>query len=465
VAGFIAVVPSVFAIGLLAWFALSSVGRGLVWDDVNAFLAFHDFEHFPFNPVQWGEVLAHHPPTQYLPQFLLWQLLGRRYSIGAHLLQSVLVCALLLFCYRQGTRAMGRLAGLVFVGLIASWPMVGVDVQGTTPDLFVGLCGFAALNFLDRGRRAAGLACYAVGCLTKITAVAFLPALWLMASTSRDRRRTRTALAAITSIPILWVLFGIARGAPSRVAAAGPITLLRNAPIHARRHAFELFIWDGRWVVSVLAAVSVLVLVALARHGKRRELIDNSLNRAASLAFISLFAMVCVATPGSLSRYLLVGVPLIAWLLTNLFLRVPQPLGFLLAGGAVAVGCVASLSPLKGARGDNNPTLLREWVDSRQHLIDEVVQARPSGAVGAPWPITVYLRQPAAGFVEQPLEVGNWLPNEPGHRASPCQFSLLWVDGSRTPDIATAITSWIVPMWTVAGTAPASVGKPRTPNC
>lgn len=442
------------AVASTLWWSLSGIADGLFWDDVNDLLAIHDLLTTPLHWSHWGEELSNHPPTAFVPHLVMLEVFGRSgFAVAAHVFQSVMLLLLLVVFVRLAAREHGRSHALLGVGLVAAWPLVAADAREVSQDMWVAAVGLLALALAHGRRRNAAVAVFAVASLTKLTALGFLPAfLFLLRRRCGAGRSVLLMAAAIASIPFDWVVLSRIRGGPSRhftyVKQHGYPAFVHVEIVNGVRHVLELFLYDGRWVLTLGAAAAAAV-------GWRR-LRDtwSDLDAAMVLAVAGIFIAVTIfgGTDG-LERYLVPLAAPLAWVVARMYLAAPARLGVPLAAAAIAVQLVAAWLPYSPVTAidrhlwahyiglsdgpDATPAGVRDYVRTREHAIAALAGAQ-NERVAASWPISTYLSDPAAGFVDRPwrsIEV--WKPGRPLRGVSLLMFDVM------RPDILKPSLAWV----------------------
>ena len=424
----------------LGW-SVSAVPRGLFWDDVNVFEGMADVRGAPFDPGEWGELLTHHPPTAYAGHLALFEVFPGSFAVVAHVVQLLVLVALLALLAVSARREMGTAGAAAAVGVCASWPIVASAGQTITLDLATGLLGFGALAAVARRRDVLALVLLIAAGLAQFTAIGLLggilPVLW-----RRGHERNRAWLAAFSVaglIPLLWIGWQRLRGAPSRnfalIETDGYFAIVKLWVTHGLRHALEVAVFDGRWLLTGTA----IVLLVSGRAVLARVVQDPiDVAMAGAAAGVLVVATVLGGTD-SLQRYLLPAAAPLAWVTVRLIRPHAGPARAMAVAGGIALGVLTGLAPepstvVDRALGerwaglarsiDANPSWLRAFVSDRETLAGRVPR---QGVTGAPWPASVYLAEPAAGFVREPRQVREWYPGDPT-----CGLDRVWVDRSRT---------------------------------
>jgi hypothetical protein len=417
----VVVVVGALAVASTIWWSFTAVGHGLYWDDVNDLGAVHDLITAPLRWSRWGELLSNHPPTAFLPHLVALELFGSAgYAAAAHVLQAAVLVTLIVLCLVLARAERGAIFAAVVAGLALSWPIVASDARESTQDLWIAAAGFGALMFAARGRVRPALAAFALACLIKLTAVGFLPGLvWLLRKNGGRRRDSLLALA-FASYPVAWVILSAVRGGPSRhfdyISKHGYLAFIKGLGANGVRHLLELFVFDGRWVLTAGLAICLAWFHRTLRQTWR------PLDTAMALTTVGMYAAVTVfgGTDG-LERYLVpLAVPL-AWISARVLLSAPMPAGVAAVSAAIAVQLVAAWAPYGGLTAldrrigtlyaaftrasDAAPVGVRDYVDTRERVAPRLGQDQ---RLVATWPMSVYLSDPAAGFVKRPADVIDW---------------------------------------------------------
>lgn len=436
---------TVAAVSAAAFWSLSSLSHGLFWDDMNVFLAMRDLEMHPFQPRYWGEILSHHPPTAFLLDLVLWNLFGSYFYIAAHIVQAVILIAGAVLIFHVATSRIGLIPGCAILGIFLSWPIVASSSQEIAPDLTVGVLGFAAIIDSADRRYVRSIAWLAVAGLLQFAATGFLVgALALLWRARQATVRRVIAYVFAATIPADWIAISWLRGGPSRVFTLvenqGPATFAYVEVVAGARHFLELFIYDSHWLVFI-GAIALLIWRSRANQRIAGGLRDTPLDEGMLFAAIGVFLVVVVmGGSDSLERYLVPIYTPLSWSVARLLMGKGDKYGayvvaLLISGDLITCFMPALLTlpdSVIGARSialtksvDANPSWLASFVTSRKRMIGNV--ASKSGTIGAPWPISDYMLQPAAGFTTSPLHVREWYPGDDS-----CGLSLVWIDSSRT---------------------------------
>lgn len=430
------------------YWAITAMGQGLYWDDVNGLQAVADLRRFPFQPQHWGEMLSGHPPTAYFVYYALLTIFPNTFPLSAHILQALTLVALLAITFKFARdQKMTRVMAAAVIGLVLSWPLVAGGVQEITPDLAAGFMGVVAILLVANGRLGLGFGSLLVaGCL-QFTGVGFLPSVLLLLW-RRGKRRLSLFAAYIVggTLPILWGFVSWLRGAPGRdfelIHHSGILAFPKLWLINGSRLALELLVYDGRWTLTL--GLVVLWMSYRAWPTRFRSVTAPSFGAmpadvAMSMAAISVFLEAAVVgVPDGLERYLLpLAVP-IAWVAVRLA-TISSKAGHAVLALTIVAGLVTCFLPnaitwpdralssrYPGLGRDTNPTWISSFVRVRQQAISQLNSESP-GTVGTPWPVSVYVSEPAAGYVDSPIAGREWYPGQ-----SSCGLDLVWVDESRT---------------------------------
>jgi len=387
---------------------LPTLGVPYHWDEMTAYVA----------PARWlaGESLWRglpglHPPEQffghptglYLLMAVVYRALG--HSIEVSHAVAVTFAFLGVWCtYRLGSDLGGASTGLLAAVFLLFTPVYFAQAGMLLADLPVASCGALCLHCFLRDRRIPYLVCgFALVALKETgAAVPFAIAIWLLGRERHVPGGVRKA--ALYGSPLaLTIAFFVAQRLSSGRFVANPFFAQRPSVHGDPQQILAGLVQVCGWVLGAQQrwALTLIVVAAVAVRGWRavwrREF---GLFALVGSCFVVAFSFLYV-----LPRYLLPTFPLLCVVAATALSGLVRATRW-----RVVVGCAVTALSVVGLFGaDDAPDSFSEdmqYVDvvrTHQEAARYLAERHPGARVHALWPLSRAFRDPAMGYVTEPL--------------------------------------------------------------